>query len=676
LKTFWSFLDKKRHRFIFAIIAGLGILAFGQSLSAPFYFDDYSGIVDNFFIKHFNVLHLWDYDPSRFITNLTFNLNYLGAGFNLTIWHSVNLAIHILNSFLAYRLTLLTFQTPALLGRYVKEDQWLVAVVSSLIFLLHPIQTQSVIYLVQRSTLLCGLCYLATIYFYARARTGGEDKFYVAALAVAFLGMFTKPPFMTIPLAIGLYDLCFFGFSKTTDRKRSFIYFLLTLPLLIIPCMAWQAGIFEKDALGALRLGEYPAHVGTYLNSLVTFLRLLILPVNLTLDYDYPVVRGLTEFPTPLSLLAISGLAVAGIKAFRKIPWVTFCIFWFFISLGAHIGFFPLADVIFEHWLYLPCYGFALGAALLLIQVCRKRRLYLLIAGLGLAVFFAGTWQRSFLWADPIAFLKDGVRKAPRKARTWHNLGTAYRQKQRFAEAKQAFEKAIALDPEYLSAQSNLADLYISQEQYEKANPLLKKVLQANPDAVDANFHLGRLHAREGNYEQALFYLNRARYLNPYYPHIRLFLGNVYEEKGDLTAARKEMASALWLDPQNPTLYYNLGNINFKLRNFYEAMINYTEAIRRKPGFTEALNNLGFIYFYFHDYRKAEELYKQAIASAPHLPDAYFHLANVLHQRGQIEQSKSAVSIAIRLYRQQGKDDVADSIEEKLNALTPQPAKK
>lgn len=669
MNSFSSFLDKKRHFFIFAIILCLGILAFRGSLSASFYFDDYVRIVDNFRIKRFDLQSLWDHDPSRFVTNLSFNLNYLAVRLNLKVWHAVNLFLHVLNAYVVYRLTLLTFQTPVLLSRYAKNDQHRLAVVASLIFLLHPVQTQAAIYLVQRSTLLYSLFYLWTLYLYARARIEGNDKFYAAAIAAAFIGIFTKPSFMTLPLGIALYDFCFFGFSKTRNLKQSAVYFLLALPLLIIPLITWNKGILLSDAVEGLKGGGFSLHFWTYFNVLITFVRLLILPVNLNLDYDYPLARGFFDFPMPFSMLAVLGIGVAGIKAYQKAPWMTFCVFWFFIALGAHIGFFPLADLIFEHWVYLSCFGFALGLALTLFHICPNRRVYMALTGVLLAVLFTLTSQRSNLWGDPLAFLNDTAAKSPNKARVWNNLGMAYRERKQFEQAQQAFEKAVALDPVNTKSPVNLADIYITQNENDKAKVLLERTLKMDPENSGALLNLGRLAVLKGDYAEALRYTLRARSLSSYNPHIWMTLANIYEKIGDLTAAKQAMSSALWLDPKNATLYYNLGNINFQLKNYYEAMINYTEAIRKAPGFTAALNNLGYIYFYFQDYKKASEYYQKAIKSAPDLPEAYFHLGNVLYEIGQVDDSKSAITKAVFLYRQQGKGEMADSLEKKLNAL-------
>ena len=229
-----SFVRGKREQLVFALIIFFGLAAYGSSFTVDFILDDYPSIVDNPFIKHLNIFVLWQHDPSRFLTQVTFAVNYWMGGLNVAGWHAVNFALHCASAFLVYLLTLQIFQTPK--GRYVPErDQPKLAVATTLIFLLHPIQTQAVIYIVQRAVLLAAFFYFAALYFYVRARLTGVAQFYIYSLIAAYLAMLSKPLAATLPVMIAVYDIFFFGIDKVIDQRRCWVYFFLSLTILIIP---------------------------------------------------------------------------------------------------------------------------------------------------------------------------------------------------------------------------------------------------------------------------------------------------------------------------------------------------------------------------------------------------------------------------------------------------------
>src|SRR3989338_9502117 len=177
-----GFFFLKRHPLTLFFLFSVGVFAYLRSFSADFQFDDYATIVENPIIKHLDIPLLWSHYKVRFLTNLTFAMNYWLGGLNVFGWHLVNNLIHVLNSFLVYLLTFITFRTPKLEGRFDTASQYSMALFSSLVFLVHPLQTQAVTYIVQRATSLSGLFYLGAMYFYVKARLNGRAKDYIWAM--------------------------------------------------------------------------------------------------------------------------------------------------------------------------------------------------------------------------------------------------------------------------------------------------------------------------------------------------------------------------------------------------------------------------------------------------------------------------------------------------------------
>ncbi|MBI4839389.1 MAG: hypothetical protein HY806_09700, partial [Nitrospirae bacterium] len=236
------------HIFLTIII---GLIAYSNTFHVPFQFDDINNIVKNSFVKDLGYFtepsktktaeakgieyYAFKYDgfKNRFIGFLTFALNYRLHSLDVTGYHIVNLAIHLLNALLIYRLVLLTFQTPFFRdfnstfnlhpSTLPISHPSLIALFSSLLFVSHPIQTQAVTYIIQRLTSLATLFYLLSLVMYVKFRTHNTKKkqkifslssvfWYLTSVLSAVLAMKTKEIAFTLPVIIVLYE--FFFFSK------------------------------------------------------------------------------------------------------------------------------------------------------------------------------------------------------------------------------------------------------------------------------------------------------------------------------------------------------------------------------------------------------------------------------------------------------------------------------
>ena len=157
--------------FYAAIICILGALIYSNTFGGQFYFDDRSYIVGNAAIKNLSDLRaLWSFFPTRFISNLTFAVNYRFNGLDVFGYHLVNLVVHLAAALAAYWLALLTLSTPRMSMEDAGKSAGPMAFFVGLVFVSHPLQTQGVVYIVQRSALMATLCYLAAVGFYVKAR--------------------------------------------------------------------------------------------------------------------------------------------------------------------------------------------------------------------------------------------------------------------------------------------------------------------------------------------------------------------------------------------------------------------------------------------------------------------------------------------------------------------------
>ncbi|UCD47545.1 MAG: tetratricopeptide repeat protein, partial [Deltaproteobacteria bacterium] len=552
------------------LIAALGLLAYSNTFHVPFVFDDEPAITENRIIKDIgNFLANLDgyaYNPRRYVAYLTFAINYRFGGLDVTGYHAFNIVVHLVNAFLVFALVRLSFRTPFLKKSALLPFSLQIAFLSALLFAVHPVQTQAVTYIVQRMTSLATLFSLASICLYSRWRLDPEPEnsswnrssiLYASSLLSLVLAMRTKEIAFTVPILIILYEAFFFESMKW----KSLVPVLLTL--LIIPAglinIGKPLGEILSDVSTVTRVkSELPraVYLMTQIAVVATYLRLLFLPVNQNLDYDFPVERSLFSLSLLLSALVIVALLGSGIILFLRsrpgrrnfIPELrlaSFGVAWFFITLLVESSIIPITDVIFEHRVYLPSAGFFIALSTVVItagfrlesKVPRLRRA--LVAGLMVAAvaLAAATFARNETWKDEVRLWTDVVAKSPRKGRPRYNLGLAFDRKGDLAEAMRHYVASISLDPYNGKAHDNLGTIFSKQGRFPEAIREFRIALALDPGDAAAMNNLGNVYANLGRPEDAVVMFREALASDPDNVDAYYNLGIVYGKTGDFEKA-------------------------------------------------------------------------------------------------------------------------------------------
>ncbi|MBI5196463.1 MAG: tetratricopeptide repeat protein [Nitrospirae bacterium] len=677
----------------------VGLIVYSNTFHVPFQFDDISNIVENPIIKDLQYFSepsnakafpLYNTFKNRFIGYLTFALNYKLHGLDVTGYHAVNLAIHIINALLVYWLVLLTFKAHSswLMAHSKKINNHglstmsydlsaIIAFFSALLFVSHPIQTQAVTYIVQRFTSLATLFYLLSLVMYVKFRTqnlptgqaGTEHRaclpdrqaqntdkrqkifslssvfWYLTSVFSAVLAMKTKEIAFTLPVIIVLYE--FFFFSKSQIQPSSsrltlyalrFLYltpFLLTL--LIIPVSYigadTSAGDLLSDVSETARLQTDMSRLDylfTQFRVIVTYIRLLFLPINQNLDYAYPISNSFLNpnvFLSFLFLLVVFCLGIYFLYASRITRYalriMAFGIFWFFITLFVESSVIPIIDVIFEHRLYLP------GIGLIIAFVCFvfflssrfKHRLplatcYLLLTTI-LVVLSIASYQRNAVWQDAVTLWEDVVRKSPLLSRPHIHLGQALAEKGRWDNAEYHFARAM----EFKKSGGLKKHMTIDLLSLNKEDILNFQIARAKKDVEnqpsDKSFtHLGFLYLDARQYEQAMGQFEKAIELNPTYieAHEGMYVskGMVYTAKGMIKEAINAYRNAIMHNPKDYRVYIFLGILYAKNGQIDEAIEMFEQALIANPSSFEAHKNIGVAYNNKGWTHKAEEHFRRA----------------------------------------------------------------
>ena len=479
----------------------------------------------------------------------------------------------------------------------------LLGLFGALLFVAHPVQTQAVTYIVQRMASLTTLFYLLSVVLYAMARlrlSGAEQQLpspdkagachpsrtalvacYAGSVLAAILAMKTKEIAFTLPLSIILFEICFFR-GAWKKRLLYLLPLLATLPIIPLTVLGFLDVDVDENLATASRPGpsellETGATVSrvdyllTQFRVIVTYLRLVFLPVKQNLDYDYPVYSTFLSPPVYLSFLCLSAIIAFAVWLFfitRRtadstgdrihpgLRLIAFGILWFFLTLSVESSLIPIKDLVMEHRLYLPLFGaataFAMAFFLLVERLSGLSARTPLLLGSAVLVLVLGvtSYQRNHIWGDPVRLWQDVVSKSPDKARPVNNLGSALETAGNRAEAMQAFARAIKIDPTYYKAYYNLADLYLVNGQPEKSLPLLQTAIRLKRDFTEAYVAAGAALMRSGRFDEVIRFLERYRDIVADNAEAHFYLGASYAFIGDRAAAERELRVLSRSDPQ------------------------------------------------------------------------------------------------------------------------------
>lgn len=541
------------------LIAFLCFVAYSNSFEGYFHFDDEFYITKNKIIKEpryflnpsdaSDLTQLWEYHTlnMRYMGMLSFAINNYIHGTDVTGYHIVNFAIHLANAFLIYWLITATCMSPEIRGRCTCIRPGLVAFFSALAFACHPIQTQAVSYLSQRFASLATLFWLSSVLLYGRSRlTAGTTLriiLYFAALTTSVCAMKTKEISFTMPVVIIIYELLFF---RGNAKKRFILLAPFVLIMLIIPLnLVLNHEDFDDIALSISEATRAQSEISrweyfvTQTRVIPTYVRLLLLPVNQNLDYDYPLFSsmfGPSVLPYFLLMAALTFcIGILCLKTRdgnvrREFCLISFGFSWFIISLLVESSIIPTRDLIFEHRLYLPSAGaimamvvsaFVIGSGL---RHGWRRKLFVGVMAVIVMLMLPATHMRNEIWKDETSLWEDVVRKSPNKPRGFVNLGKAYLEDGRLDSAISCLHTSLMLDPENAFAHNTLGLAYVQLNEIETGKIYYREALRLDPDYEEAMFNLGIAHLEEGLNDIARNEFAAVLSMNPYQHQARIFL--------------------------------------------------------------------------------------------------------------------------------------------------------
>jgi tetratricopeptide (TPR) repeat protein len=657
-----------------AAIAAAAVAAYANTLSNPFVFLDIPAIVDNPTIRH--LMPLWRVlsPPSaggvtvggRPIVNLSLALNYAISGTHPWSYHAANLLIHVLASLFLFGAVRRTLErmNAAPPGREGADSGAVsFAFAAALLWSLHPLQTESVSYVIQRAESLMGLFYLLTLYCFIRYARGGEACAAWAALSVlcCLLGMATKEVMVSAPLIILLYDRTLVsGTFRSAWARHGRIHAALFASWLLLAALVAGTG-GNRGGTSGFGLGlPWWQYVLTQFPAIARYLRLAFLPLGL--DFFYPVQwihSAARAVPAACLVCALAGASVAGL--WRR-SWWGLSGFWFFAILAPTSLVPGMTQTIAEHRMYLAL------APVAILSVAGIRwafgRFFAgtvpgwksragAAAACACAVFAAvlglATERRNRAYGSEIVLWGDTAAKSADSPYVQNNFGVALAAANRNSEAVGRFKDAVTLAPGYAEAHNNLALALTQCGRLPEAIEEYARALELRPDYAEAEANLGVALSDSGRPAEALAHFQRSVRLAPDYAEAHNDLAAALAQGGRLTEAIGEYESVLRLKPGSAEVHYNLGDALLAAGRQADAIAQYREAIRLKPDYVDARSNLGAMLAQSGQLPEAIEQYEKALDLAPDDPDIHYNLGLALRASGRGPEAESQFRAAERL---------------------------
>jgi cytochrome c-type biogenesis protein CcmH/NrfG len=490
----------------------VGTLTYLNSLSGTFVFEDLIPTLQHTDPRSLAGLLEIVSNTSRPILELSLALNYSISGQVLRSYHVVNLSIHVVASLALFGIVRRTLSFGRLRERY-QADAVQLAFATALIWMLHPLQTQAVTYIVQRAESMMGMFFLLTLYCAIRCAQGEVDSraryaWGLAAAVASSLGMGTKEVMAVAPLVVLLYDRTFLATSfRESLRERWGLHLAVAASWGVMFGAIGTGAVFgESFTRPDLETASRIDYALTQPSVICHYLRLAVWPHPLCFDYYWPVAKGLGEILAPG--LVIAALVLGSAWALWRGSWLGFLGVSFFVILAPTSSIHPLADMAAEHRMYLP-----LAPVVVLVVILawewlarlgsRRPRVALAVLLLVASLLAYGTVRRNFDYWERWTLWQSAVDARPNNARAHHTLGTLLKMRLKYELALDHFRRSAALEPTS-ERHHVLAEALLEVYQFDEAIEHYQEAVRLDPTNLPAHFGLGMCYHHLGDFEAAV----------------------------------------------------------------------------------------------------------------------------------------------------------------------------
>ncbi len=592
--------------------------------------DDEPYIIKNQLVQSGNFGELFtqqvmgNYHP---LTMLILSIEFRWFGSDPAGYHWVNLLLHLINTILVF-----------LVIRRLNPGSG-VALLTALIFAIHPMHVESVAWVAELKDLLYTLFFFLSCIFYLKYLEANARKYLFITLLFFALSLLSKAMAASLPVVLLLIDY----FKGRTFNKMVIIekipFFLLSVIFGISAILAQRT----SDAITDYTPFSMFQRIIFASCAWFSYLVKLVAPVNLSAFYPYPVRSG-DSIPAALYLylVAIPALLALMIFSFRRSRSLFFGLGFFTVTIFLVLQLLPVGNAMMaDRYSYIPSVGIILLVAIGAKKIWDKG--YRAITGMLLIaltlVFAIQTFVRCSVWKDDLTLWNDVIRKYPEVEYAYNNRGVVLMNQGRYEESTGDFTTAIGMNPVYPIVFINRGISLSNQNKDAEAIADFDKAIELKPANAEAWFNRGVSLRKVGKDDQALRDFQQAIALRPEYPGAYYNRGTICMNRKRYTEAIGDFTRAIRFDPGFADSYLNRGVALMIMKREREALDDFNKAIALKPGFINAYYNRGNYFLSKKKYREAIDDYSRAIGLKEDYSAAYYNRGLATYYLGNKESA-------------------------------------
>lgn len=646
----------------YVLLAVVLLIAYANSFTVPFVFDDVESVLNNWTIRSF-----WDgswlVPPAdgplggRPLANLTFALNYTFAGISPVGYHAVNFGVHLVAAWVLFALLLRVLRHSTMPEGVRARSGWL-ALTVALLWAAHPVGTNVVTYVSQRTEGLAALCILMLLFTSWRWFERPDRRLSaVCAVVVAFAGMACKEGMIVAPVLVLLLDRYFFSntFGAALRGRKRFYLAVFSSWLLFL--VLWLS---SKDRGVGLNWGvTWYRYALTECRVIFVYAKLIFWPDPLVFDHGIGAYRRYAE--EAVYVLPLAGLVAGTLYLVWKKRLIGLCLAWFLLLLAPSSSVMPVAlQPIGENRMYLAM------AAPLALAVCLVfrwlRRGAWPVFALVLWTFVFLTSTRNMDYTSATRIWGDSVGKEPNNTRGYNNLGLSLMLEERWDEAERAFGEAMRLKSDWADPVSNRGNLALQRGRADEAEGWFRLALSMDPKSPPILVNLGAILVDRGELDEAESLYERALKQEPHTAAALSGQGDVLLARGKVDEAIERYQEALRLTPHLHTAHNNLGAALLRRGRVDEAMAAFRNAAVLKPNHAGSQRNYATMLAGKGDFSGAVSHYLISLRSDPNNVEARTNLGLALQMLGKRTAAEACYREALR--RQPGYERARKFLEQ------------
>ena len=406
----------------------------------------------------------------------------------------------------------------------------------AILFAVHPLHVESVVWISERKNILCGLFWVLTLFAYSVYVTHGGIRRYFSVIFFFTLGLLSKPMIVTLPFVLMLLDYWPLGrvlpderecrdFSKADCKITPFSrLFREKIPFIVL--MVFTCTVTYISQITGGNVSHYPfgIRVANAIVSWVAYIPKLIWPTSMAVFYPHPWLehRAISNWDLGFAIMIISSITLLVILLVRRGPYLAVGWFWYLGTLIPVIGLIQVGNqAMADRYAYIPSIGIFIMIAWGLPDLVRGWSFcrYILIS-LGIiyisSLMFITTSQISY-WRSSVSLFEHAMEVIPNNWRIQVNLGQALLEEGRVKEAITEFETMLSTAPNHEEAlpykaltMNGIGIAYETQGEYDNAMEQYLEALRMYPGLVVANNNLGEMLSRQGRHKEAIYYFKQA----------------------------------------------------------------------------------------------------------------------------------------------------------------------